>query len=180
MTSWGRVLNFQTTVSQHGTLFGSEEAEYIVKQLDKECEEVTGDPQLCISTDRTRQYTVDFFDQTNCFHDILTRFVREDGSEVGSAGSDWSDKWAVLFGARSMQLGVAIKDKDKDLLRAALHRLDIRQEARKQMEKALEQYMSNGCMWDFDRNELSKCLPLAHTSCRLTAAKRRTRPWPWP
>ena len=178
MTSWGRVLNFQTTVSQHGRLFGSEEAEYIVKQLDRECEKVTGDPQLCLSTNRTRQYTVEFFNQTNCFHDILTRFVREDGSEVGSDGSDWSAKWAVLLGACSMQLGVDIKDQDKDLLRSALHRLDMRQEAKKQMEKALEQYTSNGYMWDFDRNELSRSLLLALTSCKLTAAQRRTRPWP--
>ena len=158
MSSLGLEIQFRTTVSQHWMIFGSEEAEHIVRQLDMECGKVTGDPQLCISNDRTRQYTVDFFNQTSCFHKILTRFVREDGSEVGS---DWSDKWAVLLGACAMRLGVAITDKDKDLLRSALHRIDIHQDARKQMEKALERYTSNGDPWDFDRNEPSNVLFLA-------------------
>ena len=162
-------------MSQHGMIFGSEEAEHIVRQLDRECGKVTGDPQLCMSTDRTRQYTVDFFNRTNCFHKILTRFVREDGSEVG-VPSDWSDKWAVLLGACAMRLGVAIGDKDRDLLRSAFHRLNIHRDARKQMEKALEQYKSNEDMWDFDRNESSKVLLLAHTSSMLTATQCRTSP----
>ena len=165
--------NFKTTISQQGTLFGSEEAQSIGRQLDRECEKVFKDPRLCISSDRTRQYTVDFFNRKNSFHKILTRFVREDGSEVGS---DWSDKWAVSLGACAMKLGVAISDEQKNLLRSALHRLDIRQEARQQMEKALEQYTSNGDMWDFERNEPSKVLLPAHTSSMLTATQRRTRP----
>ena len=147
-----------------------------MRLLDRECEKVTGDSQLRVSTDRMREYTVDFFNRTNCFHTILTRFVREDGGEVGVPGEDSSDKCAVLLGACSMRLGVVIGDKDKDLLRSALHRLNIHRDARKQMEKALEQYKSNGDMWDFDRNELSKVLLLAHTSSTLTATQFRTCP----
>lgn len=175
MTSWIREIKFKATATKPFTFFGSE-AEFISRQLDLECAKVTGDGEICISTSRTREYTVDVFNRTNYFHRILTRFVHEDGSEVGS---DWSDKWALLFGACAMQLGVAISDKDRGLLRSAFHRLSIDEEPRKRLEKALQEYTNNGNMWDFYRNEQSQQsgVPLlSHCPSMLTTTKLSTCP----
>ena len=135
---------------------------------------------MIVSTHRKREHTVESFNRKDYCHRFLTAVATSEDKDKYFLslrfGPYWRSKFVVLFGACCMQLGVSIKDKDMSGVRYALYQLDVYLDARRQMEKAILQYKSNGDMWDFDRNEPSNVFLLAHISSILTATQCRTSP----
>ncbi|CAF9930032.1 MAG: hypothetical protein ALECFALPRED_004504 [Alectoria fallacina] len=122
--------------------------------LGEECFKLTGDQDLSIRSPIDREYVVRKFDD-GFFHELLMRYETEKGEQLWPL----ADKFAVFLGADSMVLGVAIGRDDMDILRSALKRVEIDPEARRQMEKALKGYKSNGEGWDFDGHYLGLKVP---------------------
>ena len=138
--------------------------------LGEECFKLTGDQDLSIRSPIDREYVVRKFDD-GFFHELLMRYETEKGEQLWPL----ADKFAVFLGADSMVLGVAIGRDDMDILRSALKRVEIDPEARRQMEKALKGYKSNGEGWDFDGHYLglSKIFSFSHRLTLLTFAQSR-------
>lgn len=60
-----------------------------------------------------------------------------------------------------MKLGAVIEKDDLMIIRSALQHTEIHAEAKKQMEKALNEYKSNGEGWDFESSSIGMRLPSA-------------------
>ena len=174
---------FKTTIANHSMILQSEEAKEIMKGLDEYVEIMWGDKEgeMIVSTDRTREHTVESFNRKDYFHKLLaTIAIAENFPKFlpQRFGKDWREKHGVILGACCMQLGVAIKKEDMGAVRYALYVIEVDRPARRQMETAMSEYKSNGDMWDFDRSEPSNVFLLAHISSMLTATQCRTIPQP--
>ena len=58
-----------------------------------------------------------------------------------------------------MKLGAVIEKEDLMIIRSALQHIEIHAEAEKQMEKALNEYKSNGEGWHFESSSIGMRLP---------------------
>ena len=107
--------------------------------LNRECLKMTGDPELKICCPVDRDHVLRKFND-GFFHEILMRF------KVVNGEREWPIEhlYSVFLGVYAMALGVKIENEDMDILRSALRRVLILGEPKKQIEKAFQNYKSNG------------------------------------
>lgn len=124
--------------------------------LDEFCQEWSGYPDVGVRSPANRKRTLQFLNQGH-FHELLMLLANAGQHEFGY------DKgvWVVLLGAYSMKLGAVIEKEDLMIIRSALQQIEIQTEAKKQMEKALNEYKSNGEGWDFESSSIGMRLPSA-------------------
>ena len=128
------IMAFGTTFMNYEDILGSHGAEFLGLMLNGECHKLIDDEKLFISSENNREYTVQYFNRENFFHEILMRFIAANGDELGKG----LDKYAIFLAGYSIELGIAIKDEDTKALRCELGRTGIPPSAQKRMEKALE------------------------------------------
>ena len=124
--------------------------------LDKLCQIWSGYSDVGVRFPANRKLTLQFLNQGH-FHKLLTLLASAGQYEfVYDKG-----EWVVLLGAYSMKLGAAIEKEDLMIIRSALQQIEIQTEAKKQMEKALNEYKSNGEGWHFESSSIGMRLPSA-------------------
>lgn len=120
------------------------------------CQERSGYPDVGVRSPANRKRTLQFLNQGH-FHKLLMLLAN---AEIHQPGYD-KGEWVVLLGAYSMKLGAVIEKEDLMIIRSALQHTEIHTEAKKQMEKALNEYKSNGEGWDFESSSIGMRLPSA-------------------
>ena len=137
--------------SGHGILQSDEYQEYGML-LDHESFQLFDDPKLRITSVLNRAYAVERLNDGK-FHKFLMRYQTKDGKPLwGSADKEagkYADKHAVYLGVYYMERGVTIGEDDMKILRSAAKRVELHEEAKEQVEKALTRYKSKGDGWNF-------------------------------
>lgn len=72
-------------------ILGSHKADFLDLVLNGECHKLIGEEKLIISSEKNREYTVQYFNRERLFHRILMRFVAANGDELGKG----LDRYAV-------------------------------------------------------------------------------------
>ena len=143
------------STSNYGIL-ESRSAFWIGHTLDKLCQDLSGYPDVGVRSPVNYKRTLQFLNQGH-FHELLMCLADMEQYQLHY------DKgmWMVLLGAYSMKLGATIEKEDLLVIRFAVQHIEIHAEARKQMEKALNEYKSNGEGWDFESSSIGMRLPSA-------------------
>lgn len=143
------------SISDHGIL-GIDSAVLIGIMLNDLCQEWSGYLDVGVRSPANRKRTLQFLNQGH-FHKLLMLFANAGQHQfVYDKGL-----WVVLPGAYSMKLGAVIEKEDLMIIRSALQHIEVQTEAKKQMEKALNEYKSNGEGWDFESSSIGMRLPSA-------------------
>lgn len=123
-------------------LFQSDNEYDTIEQINEEARKFANDPEFTFDFPEKHEEVVAKLND-GLFHQLLEKFKAK----------SW--KHGIIYlAALSMQLGVKISEKDTRLLRDTLPRTKMYDQARHQMQKALDGYKNNGEGWNFPRPRL--------------------------
>lgn len=128
----------------------------IGEMLNDLCQKWSRFPDVGVRPPANRERTLLFLNH-GLFHKLLMFLVNTEQHYLRYDKGEC----VLLLGAYSMKLGAVIEKDDLMIIRSALQHIEIHAEVKKQMEKALNEYKSNGEGWDFESSSIGMRLPLA-------------------